>query len=57
MKYLKMILEVVINLFVSIFLTYMIYLLMLYVFGFVVPTSWLILIVFIFAAFIDVEVE
>jgi hypothetical protein len=57
MKYLKMILEVVINLFVSIFLTYMIYLLMLYVFGFVVPTSWLILIVFIFAAFIDVEVD
>jgi hypothetical protein len=35
----------------------MIYLLMLYVFGFVVPTSWLILIVFIFAAFIDVEVD
>jgi hypothetical protein len=57
MKYLKMILEVVINLFISIFLTYMIYLLMLYVFGFVVPTSWLILIVFIFAAFIDVEVD
>lgn len=57
MKYLKMILEVVINLFISSFLTYMIYLLMLYVFGFVVPTSWLILIVFIFAAFIDVEVE
>lgn len=57
MKYLKMILEVMINLFISIFLTYMIYLLMLYVFGFVVPTSWLILIVFIFAAFIDVEVD
>ena len=57
MKYLKMILEVVINLFISIFLTYMIYLLMLYVFGFVGPTSWLILIVFIFAAFIDVEVD
>lgn len=57
MKYLKMILEVVINLFISSFLTYMIYLLMLYVFGFVVPTSWLILIVFIFAAFIDVEVD
>lgn len=57
MKYLKMILEVVINLFISSFLTYMIYLLMLYVFGFVVPTSWLILIIFIFAAFIDVEVE
>ena len=57
MKYLKMILEVVINLFISSLLTYMIYLLMLYVFGFVVPTSWLILIIFIFAAFIDVEVE
>ena len=57
MKYLKMILEVVINLFISSFLAYMIYLLMLYVFGFVVPTSWLILIVFIFAAFIDVEVD
>lgn len=57
MKYLKMILDVVINLFISSFLTYMIYLLMLYVFGFVVPTSWLILIVFIFAAFIDVEVD
>lgn len=57
MKYLKMILEVVINLFISSFLTYMIYLLMLYVFGFVTPTPWLILIVFIFAAFIDVEVE
>lgn len=57
MKYLKMILEMVINLFISSFLTYMIYLLMLYVFGFVVPTSWLILIVFIFAAFIDVEVD
>lgn len=57
MKYLKTMLEVVINLFISSFLTYMIYLLMLYVFGFVVPTSWLILIVFIFAAFIDVEVE
>lgn len=57
MKYLKMILEVVINLFISVFLTYMMYLLMLYVFGIVVPTSWLILIVFIFAAFIDVEVE
>lgn len=57
MKYLKMILEVMINLFISSFLTYMIYLLMLYVFGFVVPTSWLILIVFIFAAFIDVGVD
>lgn len=57
MKYLKMILEVVINLFISSFLTHMIYLLMLYVFGFVVPTSWLILIVFIFAAFIDVGVN
>mgnify|MGYP001117598485 CR=1 FL=1 len=57
MKYLKMILEVVINLFISSFLTHMIYLLMLYVFGFVVPTSWLILIVFIFAAFIDVGVD
>lgn len=57
MKYLKMILEVVINLFISCFLTYMIYLLMLYVFGFVTPTPWLILIVFIFAAFIDVEVD
>lgn len=57
MKYLKTMLEIVIDLFISSFLTYMIYLLMLYVFGFVVPTSWLILIVFIFAAFIDVEVE
>lgn len=57
MKYLKMILEVVIDLFISSFLTYMIYLFMIYVFGFVVPTSWLILIVFIFAAFIDVEVD
>lgn len=57
MKYLKMILEMVINIFISSFLTYMIYLLMLYVFGFVVPTSWLILIVFIFVAFIDVEVD
>lgn len=57
MKYLKTMLEIVIKIFVSCFLAYMIYLLMLYVFGFVVPTSWLILIVFIFAAFIDVEVE
>ncbi len=56
MKYLKMILEVVIDIFVSCFITYMIYLLMLHVFGLAIPTSWLLLIAIIFSMVIDVEV-
>lgn len=57
MKYLKTMLEIVIKIFVSCFLAYLMYLFMSHFFGIMIPTPWLLLIAIIFGTFTDVEVD
>lgn len=57
MKYLKIILEEVIDFFVSMFITFVVYDLVLKIFGWAIPVPLLLLIMIIVGIIIDVEVE
>lgn len=57
MKYLKIILEEVIDFFVSMFVAFVIYYLVLKIFGWVIPVPLLLLIMIIVGILIDVEVD
>lgn len=57
MKYLKIILEEVIDFFVSMFVAFVIYYLVLKIFGWAIPVPLLLLIMIIVGILIDVEVE
>lgn len=57
MKYLKIILEEVIDFFVSMFITFVVYDLVLKIFGWAIPVPLLLLIMIIVGIIIDVEVD
>lgn len=57
MKYLKVILEELIDFFVSMFITFVVYDLVLKIFGWAIPVPLLLLIMIIVGIIIDVEVE
>lgn len=57
MKYLKIILEEVIDFFVSMFITFVVYDLVLKIFGWAIPVPLLLLIMIMVGIIIDVEVE
>lgn len=57
MKYLKIILEEVIDFFVSMFITFVVYDIVLKIFGWAIPVPLLLLIMIIVGIIIDVEVE
>lgn len=57
MKYLKVILEELIDFFVSMFVTFVIYYLVLKIFGWAIPVPLLLLIMIMVGIIIDVEVE
>lgn len=57
MKYLKIILEEVIDFFISMLATFTIYYLVLKIFGWAIPVPLLLLIMIIIGILIDVEVE
>lgn len=57
MKYLKIILEEVIDFFISMFITFVVYDLVLKIFGWAIPVPLLLLIMIIVGIIIDVEVE
>ena len=57
MKYLKIILETVINVFISFFAAFTIYYLVLKLFGWAIPVPLLLLMAIIIGILIDVEVD